>query len=795
MIFTLSAVLLITVIVSCSPIRRYPAGSYFLKRNKIIIDNRSLSIEGIRNLLKQKPNKKNMGLHLNVHWWNLAVKGKETGAKRWVKKTLAAEPVLFDSSLMQSSVKQIYFFMHNHGYFNANVSTSIKYIPAKTRSVFHKKKNETIYRRRKAVVTYTITSHEPYKIRNVNYFIQDATLKAYVYTYKADCKIKPGDIYNVDNIDAERDRINKNLQKNGYFYFSRDYINFLVDTALNSHELDVTIKLSNVLVPWQNNPDSLITVKHKRYSINKIIVNTEFDPDKSASVKYDTLRALIPNRLKGRPPKVYYVVYPGKLKINLKTLAQTMYVDSNDVYNYTDVEKTYKALLDLRIYRYVSIEFVKVNDTLPASGYLNCIIKLSKAPVQAISVNTDVTHSGGELGIDAGITYSNKNLFRGAEIFAIKVKGATEFQSFSKKASLDKPVIKKLKFVNTLETGVNLDLVVPRFLLPVNQTRFPKYFKPKTNINVVFNYQIRPQYERFYTSASFGYQWKENEFKTHILTPIQVNLVKIYPDSLFSAQIDQLNDKALQNSYRDHIITSLSYSFIYNNQQINKNTDFIFLKANAELAGFLFFIVSQIQKKPGAYNLFSIPYSQYFRLDADFRYYMFFNKTHLVVYRAYGGYGMPLNKENVLPFEKSFYEGGANSMRGWRLKSLGPGTYHSTTTYALERIGEISLEGNVEYRFPIYNIIKGAAFIDIGNVWMRKQNDQLPGAEFKFSKFLSDLAFDGGIGLRADFGYFVIRLDGAVVLKDPAQPINSRWIGQNSNRFLIYGNFGIGYPF
>jgi outer membrane protein assembly factor BamA len=432
---------------------------------------------------------------------------------------------------------------------------------------------------------------------------------------------------------------------------------------------------------------------------------------------------------------------------------------------------------------------------MPATGFLNCIIKLSKALVQAISISTDATNTGGELGVAAGVTYTNKNLFRGAEIFAIKVKGAVEFQSFSKKYSLEKPVIQKLKFVNTIETGVNLDLNVPRFLLPVNQTKFPKYFKPKTNINVVFNYQIRPQYERFYTSASFGYQWKESEYKTHFLTPLQVNVVKIYPDSIFYAQIDLLNDIALQNSYRDHIITALSYTFLYNTQQINKNIDFVYLKASGELAGFLFYIVSQIQKKPGAYNLFGIPYSQYFRLDADFRYYMYFAKSHLIVFRTYGGYGMPFNNANVLPFEKSFYEGGANSMRGWRLKNLGPGSYNGASTFALERIGEIGLEGNVEYRFPIYSYFKGAAFVDMGNVWMRKQNDQLEGADFKFNKFLSDLAFDGGLGLRVDFGYFVIRLDGAVVLKDPAKPINTRWIGQNSDRFAVYGNFGIGYPF
>jgi outer membrane protein assembly factor BamA len=773
----ISAILLTSLIIGCSPIRKYPADKFLLKRNKIEINKSSINTENLRSLLKQKPNRVNLGLYMNIRFWNWSVKGKENGFKRWLKKTVAAEPVLFDSSLMALSVKQINYYLHNHGYFTSVVSSTVK------------------YKRKNARVTYSILTHEPYKIRNVKYSIKDATVKAFVYSDKEDGNIKPGEIYNVDDIDAERDRISKNLQKNGYYYFRKDYINFLVDTALNSHQLDITIKILDAMHPLASNPDSLVSVKHKRYTINKIIVNTDFDINNQNKVRHDTIRTVIPIRLKGRSPKVYYAVYPGKLKINLKTLAQAMYIDSNDTYNYEDVEKTYKSLLDLRIYKYVNIDFVSLTDTMPASGFLNCIIKLSKSPVQAIAISTDATHSGGELGVAAGVTYTNKNLFRGAELLSLKINGAVEFQSFNKSNGIEKPVIKKLKFINTIETGVNFEIRIPRFLLPVNQSRFPKYFKPVTDINAVFNYQIRPQYERFYTSGSFGYRWKENSYKTHTLTPLQINLVKIYPDSLFSAQVDSLKDRTLQNSYRDHIITSLSYSFLYSTQQVSKNVNFVYLKANAEFAGLLFYTISQIQKKPGAYELFSIPYSQYFRADVDFRYYLYLKKSNLIVYRAYAGYGMPYNSQNALPFEKGFYEGGANSMRGWRLKSLGPGSYNGINTYALERIGEIGLEGNIEYRFPIYKFFKGAAFVDAGNIWMRKASDQLPGAEFRFDKFLSDLAFDGGLGLRADFGYFILRLDGAIVLKDPAKPVHERWIGQNNSKFAVYGNFGIGYPF
>ncbi len=777
-ILSIFALFFFTLFFSCSPIRKYPKNEFLLKKNYIIINKSSVSSEQLRSLIKQKPTRKNFDLYLNIRFWNFASKGKETGLKRWVKNTIAAEPVLLDTNLSLNSVQQLKYYLENHGYFNADVNYFTK------------------YKRRGAKTTYVINTKTPYKVRNINYAISDATIKAFIYSEKNNCLIIPDENYNVDKIDAERDRITKYLQNNGFYSFSKDYINFMVDSSLNSHQIDITIKISDPLVPSENDPNLMVKAKHKRYTINKIIINTDYEQNRPADTKYDTIRALIPNRLKNRPSnKIYYITFPGKLKINIRTLAQTIYFDSNDVYNYSDVEKTYKSLLDLKIYRYVNIEFKELPDTSSVEGKLNCIIKLSRSASQALAVSTDATHTGGELGFQASLVYTNKNIFHGAELYDLKFNGAVDFQSFKKNSGTIKPVIPSLSFIHTIETGLELNIKIPRFLIPVKQERFPKYFKPKTNINAAFNYQIRPEYERYYLTGSFGYQWKENEHKTHYLNPIQINLVKIFPDSLFSAQVDGLKDQALQNTYRDHISTAILYSFVYNTQTINKKEDFIYLKADAEIAGFLFWAYSKIGKKQGAYDLFGIPYSQYYKLDADFRYYMYFNDKNLIVYRAYAGFGSPLNQSNSLPFEKSFYEGGANSMRGWRLKSLGPGSYKDSNTYALDKLGDIGLELNIEYRFPIYKILKGAAFVDIGNVWLRKKMDLFPGAEIELNRFLGELAVDGGLGLRADFGYFVLRLDGAFVIKDPAMPVNTRWIGQNDNRFLIFGNFGIGYPF
>ena len=765
------------IFAGCSPIRKYPAGSYLLKKNTIHVDNKKIDKEQLYALLKQQPNKRNFGLYWNIRFWNYSNRGKDSKFKKWVKRSMAAEPVLYDSIVMATSNKQLKYYLQNHGYFNATVTNSAK------------------FKRRNARVSYEISSGKGYKINSVSYIIKDATIKALVYSTKADCYIRPGDQYSLENIDLERERINRELQSQGYYTFNKEFIRFIVDTAFNNHEASVAIKISDPLVPSQKNQDSLVLGKHKRYTLDKITIFTNYELGKNTNIHYDTTVAIIPNRFKDRPPRTFYLAYPKKLRINKRTIAQALYFDRFDTYNYQDIEKTYQSLLDLRLFKYVTIDFDKIHDTLPASGTLNCNIKLSRAPVQSITFSTEATHSGGELGFGLGTLYTNKNLFRGAEIFGLKLNGAIEFQSFRKNTGIEKPVIEKLRFINSIEAGVDLQLRIPRFLLPINQESLPKNFKPITNIMAAFNYQIRPQYERFFTSVSFGYQWKESPAVTHFITPIQIDFVKIHPDSAFAAQLEALNDKTLKNSYQDHITTALSYTFLFNTQQVGKLKDFYYLKANAEFAGFLFYLFSKALNRPGAYTLLNVPYSQFYKIDADFRYYKYLNSQNVIVTRAYAGYGSPYEGVTSLPFEKSFYMGGANSMRAWRLKKLGPGSFHPEEGNILERIGEVALEANVEYRFPIYKFFKGAVFVDMGNIWLRKANESQPGAEFRFNKFYKDIAFDGGLGLRADFDYFIVRLDGAFVLKDPAQPVGSRWIGQNNNRFLVFGNFAIGYPF
>jgi outer membrane protein assembly factor BamA len=228
---------------------------------------------------------------------------------------------------------------------------------------------------------------------------------------------------------------------------------------------------------------------------------------------------------------------------------------------------------------------------------------------------------------------------------------------------------------------------------------------------------------------------------------------------------------------------------------VGQNQDFMYFRGNIELAGFLFWLLNEARGRSGTWSLFDIPYSQFARFDVDYRYYTYFKKGTSLAMRVNAGIGLPLTNKNSLPFEKYFYLGGSNSMRGWRLRTLGPGSYDEGDTVRTDNIGDIGLELNLEYRFPIYKYLKGALFVDAGNVWLRKENPLYPGGNFEFNRFYKEIAVDAGAGIRIDFDFLLIRLDGAIPLKEPRMPEGQRWIFENDRKFKIYGNLGIGYPF
>lgn len=772
---------------SCSTTRPLKENQHLLINNKISITSHKKHIdsESLRGYISQKPNKKLFGLFRFKLWVYQKVEDKK-GSKfnQWLKYTVGEPPTIYDSLSARTSSEEISLYLKNLGFFNADVGQRSKYLkrnPKKVKSI------------------YTVMPAAPYRIRTISYQITDERLASYVYADTSFSLLKEGQLFNAYTMDDERDRITGNLNNNGYYRFTKEYILYEVDSALNSHQVDINILIENVSVPDPENPGKFLKKDHDRYFIRKVVINPRFKPGDSRETPYDTLVESVHQVSSLRAPNIYYILHRSPLKISPDVLAQSTFIENGEPFNLEDVQQTYRRFSSLPVFNYTSIQFTETQkdtqDLAEGNKSLDARINLSRAPLQSYSIEAEGTNSGGDLGIGANFTYQNKNIFRGAEVFTLRLKGALEAQKISGTNEDDE---QEFIFFNTYEYGIEANIKFPKFLIPIRQERFPKYFKPKTTLNTGFNQQNRPQYRRYIANVSFGYDWNESENKQHIIFPADINLVKVFPTDEFQKEIDGLEDDRLRNQYTDHLIMALRYSYIFNNQDIRKLKNFIYFRGNIETSGNLLNLIDHLVDAPkdpsGYYTLLNIRYAQYVRTDIDLRYYWILRNTNSLVFRTILGVGIPYGNTSVLPFEKGFYLGGANGMRGWRFRSLGPGSY-TVTEDNLDKSGDIQIEGNIEYRFSIYRFFKGALFVDAGNVYLLKPNETFPGGEFRFNSFIDQLGIDAGFGFRFDFKFFIFRIDPAIKLKDPSKPKGDRWVLEDLQLKNIIWNFGIGYPF
>jgi len=470
-----------------------------------------------------------------------------------------------------------------------------------------------------------------------------------------------------------------------------------------------------------------------------------------------------------------------------------VFIKPGSYYSAEIVNKTYLNLGRLPIFRYKNIQFTEITDISPEhKDLLDCKILLAREAVQSITVSPVGTNSAGAFGIQGNVIYQNRNIFRGAQLFSLNLSASAQTQG-----NIGPEGSKSL--FNTLEFGANATLTFPQFLIPIRQETLPKSFKPKTSITVGYNFQRQSDYNRYISNVTFGYTWNQTEKLIHTLNPIEVSFVKVMPDSAFVAWLNSLTDKRLINQYTNHMVAGLRYTITYNSQDRTRIENFLYIRANLQTGGNLFYGINSLvggNKTGSSYTMFGVPYSQFVRPDVDFRYYQMLLKGKLIVYRFYGGIGFSYGNSNLLPFEKAFFAGGANDIRGWKMGSLGPGSYfNDTVTNNYNQIGDLQLQANIEYRFPVYKMVKGAIFFDAGNIWLLHSSSDFPGGKFNFSTFIPQIAIDAGIGIRLDFDFFVFRLDPAIPIRVPHYPKNDRWTFDKMRLGDIIWNFGIGYPF
>ena len=606
--------------------------------------------------------------------------------------------------------------------------------------------------------------------------------------------IERGEPYDVDVLQAERSRFERFIKNQGFYGFSNDYISFSIDSTAGSRQVDIYYnvkKFSRV-----DEAKRVISSPHSIYQVQNVYIYPDYIPSEALAGGEEYYNNLDTINYQG----FYFITSIDKPEIKYDLIVQALYLKPGSIYNVTNTEQTQAHLMSLRVYRLINIYYTDANDPVDQSPLLkiNCNIQLTLLTQQSYKIELEGTNSAGNLGGALNLIYQHKNIFHGAELFSLKLKGAYEALSQKKDTTL--------KIRSIQEYGAESSLRFPKFIVPFLKTEgFIKKYNPSTTILAAYNYQEMPFFNRTMATATYGYNWKAGNYHEHIVNPLQLNLLK-FPriDSSFAIKVK--GSPYLSSTYKDVMIMGGGYSYIFSNQKIQKSRDYWFLRVNFEAAGNLLSLAENLRgatKTNGAYKIFGLPFAQYVKTDLDLRYNYVMNDVSSIAYRAFIGVGVPYGNSQVIPYEKQYFGGGANSIRAWQVRSLGPGsaTRNDSIATFLNETADIKLEANAEYRFKLFWILEGAVFLEAGNIWTYRDDVSRPGAQFKFNKFYKDIAVGTGTGFRFDFTFVIGRIDFGMKLRDPGDASladGSKWIIMRrpySLRRDFTWVLGIGYPF
>lgn len=777
-------ILILLFITSCNPTKYVPEGESLLNENEILINKEGIKKSDLLPYLKQVPNKRIFGARFHLGLYNLSNLNKQKWPHNWLRN-IGEEPVIYDPYLTKKSKEQIQSYVFSKGYFDGKVTDTVKTA------------------NKKSDVLYNVDLYRPYTIRNLTYEIADSNIKNLCFFDSVNCEIVRGKHYDVDVLQAERTRFERFIRDHGFYGFSNDYIVFKIDSTVGNRQVDIKYIVRNfsTVDPSGNITSGPFAI----YSLKNVYIYPDYLPNEALERGEAYLKSLDTTFYRG-----YYFVTSRKVpEVKYDLIIQSLFLSAGSVYNVTSTEQTQAHLLSFKIYRLVNINYNDSKENENTKGIdlkLDCNIQLTLLSQQSYKIELEGTNSAGNLGGALNLVYQHKNLFHGAELFSMKLKGA--YSAYKVVDSLNNVKIKSVQ-----EYGAETSLKFPKFFLPFLKTEaFIMKYNPSTTLHASYDYQNMPFYSRTLADASFGYNWKARVYQEHIVNPLELNLVNVLSiDSAYKAWIESSTYQ--KNSYMDVLVLGGNYSFIFNNHQIKNSHDFWLLRINAETAGNLLsalYKISGVQKSAGTYTLLGQPFAQYVKVDIDARYNYKFNDLSSIVYRGFFGIGIPFGNSTALPFEKQFFSGGANGIRAWQVRSLGPGSYNPPNSIRfLNETADIKLEANAEYRFKLFWILEGAVFIDAGNIWSYNYDAARPGAQFRFKQFYKDIAVGTGTGFRFDLKFVIARVDIGMKLRDPLNgtgsgsgtyvrtDTGSKWIFLNGpykrDDFTIA--LGIGYPF
>lgn len=773
---------LLFALVACSPVKHVPDGEYLLDKVKIEIeDNGEIRESELYNFLRQQPNHKVLGFaKLQLSTYSLSGRDSTRWYNKWLRR-IGQAPVIYDRELTEASARQLRLALINSGYMDATVSA------------------DTIVSGNKRMeVDYKITAGQPHRVAVLDYNIPDTAIRRIVLADTAASDLHVGMLLNRTALDNERARIARLLRNDGYYDFNREYINFLADTVAGSKLVGLTL---NIHTPAEKNsapgnrlPDNNVAqaaLAHRRYEIRNVtfVIDNNIDSHNPAT-RLDTVVY-----------KNTFFVFGADHYLKPKMLDEMCYLAPGKPYSARDVERTYEALGRLSIIKFINIELSHAG-RLGDLGLLDAHIYLSRNKKQSASVEVEGTNSEGDLGFGVGLTYQHRNLANGSELLTAKFR--TSYESLS--GNFEGLVNKRYT-----EYAGEVGITFPKFECPFLSKSFKQKVLASTEFTLSANYQERPEYTRVILGTAWKWKWQQNRrdySRRQTFDLIDINYVRL-PRSTLNF-IDEIapSNPLLRYSYEDHFIMRMGYTFTRTNRRMptaNVNAFAVqpyvtTLRFSAEMAGNLLYGISKAigqKKDDGVYKVLGIQYAQYVKGEFDYTYTRNLNSRNAISMHGGIGIAYPYGNSSMVPFEKRFYAGGANGVRGWGVRTLGPGAYDSrnSVTDFINQCGDIRLDLSVEYRAKLFWVLEGAVFIDAGNIWTIKSYENQPGGEFKFNKFYKQIAADYGIGLRLDFTYFLLRLDLGLKAYNPAMN-QERWplIHPKWSRDANF-HFSVGYPF
>lgn len=756
-------VFVLSAFTSCSVSKFIPEGEYLLEDVEVISDNKDVKPSEFRGYVHQNPNSSWFSI-AKVPLRIYALSGTDT--TKWINRfiqKIGDEPVIYDSASAERSKENMKRAMQNLGYMQANVD------------VLTKKK------KKKIELSYVLHPGKGYVIRSWQYDVKDQGLRNDFADYSSRI-MSENMLFNVNQLNMERQNLATFFQNKGYYKFNKELITCTADTVSGSYTIDLNFHIA----PYA----SASKISHQKYHIGEVNVFTDFDITKAMqmedleewdSIHYKGLNIFSEKRPFLRP----------------EVLSQNIFVAPGELYSERLLQRSQSALGRLNAIKYSDLRFVEnMND----STVLDCFVLLSRNNPNSFSAEIEGTNSAGDLGAAASVSYQNRNLFRGSELFTFKVRGAYEavtgLQGYSNE--------------NYIEYGAEASINFPRFLFPFISSELRKRILVATSeVALQFNSQDRPEFSRRAASASWSYKWTYKQRWRHSVDLLDVNYVYMpWISSTFRQEyLDNVNNQnsILKYNYENLLIMKMGYGFTYHSGGANLSAttgNSYSIRFNIESSGNLLYGLSHLfnakRNDSHQYTLMNIAYAQYVKTDFNFAKSFMIDERNSIVFHVGAGVAFPYGNSRILPFEKRYFSGGANSVRGWLVRRLGPGSFSGNDANIdfINQSGDIKLDINLEYRTKLFWKLNGAFFIDAGNIWTIREYDEQPGGAFRLDSFYKEIALAYGLGLRFDFDYFILRFDGGMKAVNPAKNAEERYplIRPDFGRDFAF-HFAVGYPF